>query len=398
MIDRKVMPSILTFTTLYPNIIQSTHGVFVENRLRHLRKETNVKARVIAPIPWIPTHKGPFKNYPDYPAIPDTETRCGVEITHPRYLIIPKIGWYLTPWLLYQGTKKAVQALNAKQKIDLIDAHYLYPDGLAAALHAKDLGIPFTMTARGSDVNVIADHILARKMITWAAKRANHIITVSESLKEKLISHHIDRNKVTTLRNGVDLDTFTPQDQKKSRRKFNIPQNNKILLSVGNLIELKGHHLIIKALTMLDNTYQLYIAGSGPDETMLKKLIEKLNLQDRVHLLGKVPHDQLPILYSAADALILASSREGWPNVVLESIACGTPVIANTVNGTPEIIKSPEAGILIKNREAETIKQGIEQLFSNLPNRNDTANYAKAFTWTETSLGQERIFKEILAK
>lgn len=386
---------ILTFSTLYPNKNQPNNGIFVENRLRHLLKDTKIQATVVAPVPWVPSFFKKSKSYGSFVSIPKVETRHNITIHHPRYLVIPKIGWYITPLFMYLATRNLIKQLHTKEKFDLIDAHYFYPDGVAAAALAQKLKLPFTITGRGTDLTLIPKYFLPRKMIEWASKKANALITVSASLKDDIISLNIDPNKITPLRNGIDLELFHTLETNQIRQFFSFPHQKKILLSVGYLIERKGNEFTITALASLPHDFHLVLAGSGPEEIKLKKIIHDLHLNDRVTFLGQVPHHDLIKLYNAADCLILASSREGWPNVLLEAIACGCPVVSTRVNGTPEIILKPEAGILIDDRKPETIAKGILELFKNLPSRAETSAYAKDFTWKETSLGQEKIFKKI---
>lgn len=387
---------ILTFSTLYPNKNQPNQGIFVENRLRHLMKDTKIQAIVVAPVPWVPSLFKSSKSYGPLVSIPEIETRHNVTIYHPRYLVIPKIGWYFaTPFFMYLATKSLVQKLHQVEKFDLIDSHYFYPDGVAAAALANDLKLPFTITGRGTDLNILPKYFLPKKMIIWSAQKANALITVSSSLKTILVNLGITPDKITSLRNGIDLNLFHLLEKDLFQNTFSFPSNKKIILSVGNIVENKGNEFTIRALAMLPDEYHLVLAGSGPEEAKLRNIIKDLHLNDRVTFLGQVPHHDLIKLYNAADCLVLASSREGWPNVLLEAIACGCPVVSTTVNGTPEIIQKPEAGILIQDRKPETIAKGILDLFKNKSSREKTSAYAKDFTWEETSLGQEKIFKKI---
>jgi glycosyltransferase involved in cell wall biosynthesis len=125
----------------------------------------------------------------------------------------------------------------------------------------------------------------------------------------------------------------------------------------------------------------LLIAGNGPLRPDLEAKISALGLEGRVRLLGEVPHDRLTELYGAADCSILMSEREGWPNVLLESMACGTPVLATTVGGTPEIVTRPEAGILLRERSAAALVEALRELRARPPDRVATRRYAEGFGW-----------------
>ncbi len=387
---------LITFSTLYPNAAQPTHGVFVENRLRHLVASGAAVSRVIAPAPYFPFRSRRFGSYATFADVPPWEERHGLAILHPRYPVIPKIGMNVAPFLLAMAALPAVRAaVKAGGGADIIDAHYLYPDGVAATLIGRLLGIPTVITARGTDVSLIPRYAAPRRMIQRAAAKAAGIVTVSAALKDGLAAIEVDPERITVLRNGVDLRLFRPLDREATRRRLGL--QGRILLSVGHLIERKGHHLILEAMASLPG-FTLLIAGEGPERANLEGLIARYGLADRVRLLGAKPHDQLPELYGAADALILASSREGWANVLLESMACGTPVVATPIWGNPEVVARPEAGLLIADRSAKSIADGVNALFARLPTRESTRDYASAFSWDATTEGQIALFRSIIAR
>jgi len=384
---------VLTYTTLFPNAVQPVKGIFVENRLRHLVDETGIESRVVAPVPWFPSQAPMFGAWAKFAAVPGAEQRHGVEILHPRYPVVPKVGMNIAPALLYAGTVGLVRKIAKHWDFDLIDAHYFYPDGVAAAMISRDLGKPLVITARGSDVNVLPEFALPRAQIRWAAGRAAGLITVCQALKDRLIDLGAPAGKISVLRNGVDLDALRPMDREEARRRLGV--EGRVLLSVGNLVELKGHHLIIESLKDFADV-TLLIAGGGPERAALEKHAEVCGVAGRVRFLGQIPHDQLAWIYSAADALVLASSSEGWANVLLEAMACGTPVVATNVSGTVEVVTSPDAGLLIDDRSAAGITDGVRRLFSALPDRSATRRFAELFSWDETSRGQSDLFASIL--
>jgi len=318
----------------------------------------------------------------------------GIAVDHPRYLIIPKLGMSATPYFLYRAMKRAIGAILASgQPIDLIDSHYFYPDGVAAAWAAREFGLPIVITARGTDLNLIPQYPLPRRMIRATAASADGLITVCAALKDTLVKLGVPPTKVTVLRNGVDLDFFRPMPREEARRQFGITRRT--LASVGHLIDRKGHHHVIAALPRMRDT-DLIIAGDGEKLSALKGLASRLGVADRVRFLGAVNQETLRTLYTAVDALVLASSREGWANVLLESMACGTPVIASAVWGTPEVVASPDAGVLMPSLDAEGVVHGTERLFEHLPSRSATRAYAEQFGWEPTTQGQLNLFREIL--
>jgi glycosyltransferase involved in cell wall biosynthesis len=385
---------IVTFSTLYPNEVQDTHGVFVENRLRHLVGSNKVSARVVAPVPWFPFSGAAFGRYGQLAKAPLRERRFGIDIVHPRYPVLPKIGMSIAPLSLYAFVKPVLARLiNDGWDFDLLDAHYFFPDGVAAVMLGRAFDKPVTITARGTDINLIPRYPVPRRMIRWAAERADGLITVCAALKEELVRLGVPPERVRTLRNGVDLEVFKPIDPQQAKDTLGV--NGPVLASVGSLIARKGHDLVIRALEHLPEV-TLLIAGQGPEKAALARLAAALGVEKRVRFLGSVPHERLSEIYSAADALVLASSREGWPNVLLESMACGTPVIASNVWGAPEIIKAPEAGVLLPDRTASAIVSAAGALLAAPPPREATRAYAQRFSWQETTEGQIDLFSRIL--
>lgn len=387
---------VLLFSSLYPSAVRPIHGIFVETRLRELLKTGQVQARVVAPVPWFPFKAKRFGEYAQFAATPRQETRNGVEVHHPRYLLLPKVGMNLAPYAMALGALRTVRRLQREGfDPDLIDAHYYYPDGVAAGLLAKWLGKPFVVTARGTDLNLIPQFPFPRKLILETAAQASASIGVCQALMDSLGELGADSRKLHTLRNGVDLERFVPEERTQARQRLGLPADGRYLLSVGHLIERKGHHIAIEALSHLPEV-TLLIAGGGPEEGALKALAERLGVAKRVRWVGVVPQTDLKWWYSAADVLALCSSREGWANVLLEAMACGTPVIATNIWGTPEVVSSPAAGVLMARRDATALAAAWQQLQTRLPCRKATRAHAETFSWDATTQGQLTLFREVV--
>jgi glycosyltransferase involved in cell wall biosynthesis len=280
-------------------------------------------------------------------------------------------------------------------EFELIFAHFFYPDGVAAVMLGRSLNKPVVITARGSDLNLTPQHRLPRLMIQWAARHAAGMITVSAALKGVLTDLGVPTERVAVLRNGVDLKLFQPIARAELRAGLGL--EGRTLLSVGNLIPLKGHDLAIRALPLLPDM-ALLIAGHGPEEGNLKALAAQAGVAHRVRFLGTLSQPQLRDYYGAADALVLASSREGWANVLLESMACGTPVIATSVGGTPEVVAAPEAGVLMADRTPDALVRAVRRLFAHYPDHAATRRYAERFSWDEITGGQLSLFERVIGE
>ena len=388
------MIKLLTFSTLYPSSVRPSHGIFVETRLRYLLASGEVQSVVVAPVPWFPFASQRFGEYAKFARTPREETRNGIRVLHPRFALIPKLGMSITPALLAAAALPALRRLMREgYDFDVIDAHYFYPDGVAAAILGKHLNKPVVITARGTDINVLPRYALPRAMIRWAATRTAANVTVSQALKNEMLKLRIDSNRIVVLRNGVDLNRFQPIERATRRRELGF--DTFTLLSVGNLIPSKGHHLVIQALTLMPGV-RLLIAGSGPQRHTYEQLTHNLGVANRVVFLGSIPQVALKDYYGAADALVLASQREGWPNVLLESMACGTPVIATKISGIPEIVAAPEAGVLMDEHSSQGVVRAIEHLREHYPVHAATRAYAERFSWDDTTNGQLALFRQVL--
>jgi glycosyltransferase involved in cell wall biosynthesis len=388
---------LLTFSTLFPNNARPNHGVFVENRLRHLVATGEAVSEVLAPVPWFPSANPRFGDWAVNARVVPRETRHGLTIRHPRFPVIPRIGMSLAPVLLYRAMVPVVRRMLAEGPgFDAIDAHYVYPDGVAAVWLGQRFGLPVVVTARGTDVSLIPGFPRPRRLIQGAIAGAAALVAVSAALKDALVEIGAPDSKVTVLRNGVDTALFRPPADRDAARAA-LGVGRRTLISVGLLIERKGHHRTIEAMTQLPE-FELIIVGEGPERDRLAALIARLGVGDRVRLLGARPHAALPALYGAADASVLSSSREGWANVLLESMACGTPVVASPIWGNPEVVRAPAAGVITRENSAAGVVEGVRRLFADLPSRAATRAYAEPFSWDETTAGQLALFRRVIAE
>ncbi len=379
---------LLTLSSLYPNACQPNHGVFVENRLRHLVGGGAAESCVIAPVPWFPGRGGPG-------AVPPEEHRHGLRVLHPRFLALPKLGLLTNPHALYHAARGALLRLLAEGfAFDAIDAHYLFPDGVAAVRLAREFGKPVVITARGSDTSQLPALPFAGAAIRRAIAEADALVAVSQGLAEGLLALGAEPARVTVLRNGVDTGLFAPPAER-ARLRAELGFAAPTLLSVGLLIPRKRHHLTIEALTLLPD-HRLVILGEGPERGALQALAERLGVAGRLAMPGARPHAELPRWYGAADAMVLASEREGWANVLLEAMGCGTPCVATPAWGMAEAISAPAAGLVTDAATPAAIAQAVRALPSTAPDRGATRAHAERFGWEATTEGQLALFRRLL--
>src|SRR5439155_19838845 len=197
------------------------------------------------------------------------------------------------------------------------------------------------------------------------------------------------------LRNGVDLTLFRPHDRNAARRALGFTRPT--LLAVGNLVALKRHKLMVEALARLPE-FDLVIVGEGPKRSAIERAAHERDVAGRVRLLGRMPQGRLPEIYSAADLLLLVSAHEGWPNVLLESMACGTPVVVSDMSGIAEIVGAAEAGRVVADINPSRLADLVREISSAPPSRAATRRHGEQFDWQSTTEGQIALFQEVLQR
>jgi glycosyltransferase involved in cell wall biosynthesis len=386
--------SVITIASLFPNREQPRHGIFVEERLWHLRNACDVPFHVVAPVPWFPFRSHRFSEYGMYARIPRQEERRDLLIRHPRFVTIPKVGMTAQPFLYAAAIAPMVRSLVRESTTPvLLDGQFLYPDGVATALLARWLKVPYILTARGNDVTLYPRYAAPRRLVTWACSGAERVITVSESLRDLLLALGVEPSRVVTLRNGVDLDRFHPVDRDEARSRSGI--NRPTVVAVGHLIPRKDHELLIRAMGLVPDV-DLVIIGEGPLREHLQNVGRECGMADRLRILGNMSQADLLNFYSAADLSALTSRNEGMANVLLESMACGTPVVATVCEGVPELLTDAAAGVMVLERTPEAIAAAIAALRTNPPGRSRTRAYAESLGWAPTIEGLRSVVLEAL--
>lgn len=391
--------NILAFTTLWPNAEQPNFGVFVKHRVAALAKLDGVNVRVVAPVPetrLLPRAvlnsdrllpRAVLTRWRQAARVPEQEVIDGLPTFHPRYLVTPKIGMSFYGGWMARGAWRTVERLHAEKAFDLIDAHYVYPDGYAATLLGERLNVPVFITARGTDVNLFSRMPLIRPKIVKALSRAAGIIAVSEALKTRMIELGVAVEKIAVIRNGVNHEVFHPRERNEARRRLGLEPEDRILLSVGALVSVKGFDRLIEAMALLKqngNQLKLFVIGEGSERDALESQISNLKLESCVRLLGAKLQNELADCYSAADLFCLASRREGCPNVVIEALACGLPVAAADVGGVRELVKEHN-GRLVSPPTPENFAAEIRAALSAVWKREEIAASGGARSWDEVA-------------
>jgi glycosyltransferase involved in cell wall biosynthesis len=374
---------------MYPNPAQPVHAVFVHRRISHVAQLCDV--RVLSPIPYFP-FAWHLKRYAHRRRIPSAAKIDGVAVSYPRFLSVPKFLKPLDGILMFLAVWWHARKLRQSFDPDVIDTQLAYPDGYAGLLLARLLGKPMTVTLRGHDINVFPGHPIRRRQIVRALRGASRVMSVADALRRAAVELGCPEERTETIPNAVDGRLFYPEDRQAARDRLGLPADRQIVISVGHLVERKGHHLVLEAMRRIkqrDGTVFYYVIVGAPGEEgntlpALRQQVADCGLSNDVLFAGAVLNEELGDWYSAADASCLASAKEGWANVLLESLACGTPVVATNVWGTPEVIREGEHGALVE-RTAESIAGGLVAALSRAWDRGALTRYARSFNWSDVA-------------
>lgn len=353
---------VLVLSTVYPNGVQPHHGIFVQQRVAGYPEDLDVRA--VAPQAWFPFTSGLRPGF--RPALPDAERLAdGKEVLHPRFLSLPAIGKFLDGTLLALCVLPGLLKLRRSFPFDVIDAHFGYPEGPAAILLGRFFRVPVVLTLRGLEQRLSA-YRLRQPQLAFAVRGAERVVAVSEDLRATALAAGAAPERVRTIPNGVDTALFVPRDRAAARRSLGLAEEGTYLLTVGSLSERKGAHLVLEALEILAGSFPnlryLVVGGAGAEgdeEERLRRRAAALGVSARVVFAGPRRREELPDWYNACDLFVLPSSLEGCPNVVVESLACGTPVVATAVGGIPQLLADPETGVIVPRRDGAAVAAGL---------------------------------------
>jgi glycosyltransferase involved in cell wall biosynthesis len=378
-----VKSRLLIFSNLYPLPWEPQRGMFNYQQFSRLADYFDV--RVVVPVPFTDWYSGK-KNH-----LVGEDSYRGPERWLFPYFFTPKILRGLYPLMMKWSLRWQLFSRIKKFQPDYVMGSWLYPDGIVAADIANQLDIPYVLKAHGSDINIYLDNAARGEKILQACRHARKVIVVSQALKNILVSRGIDPAQIEVLYNGVDAQLFSPDSNHKNNDQVDV---GKKLLFVGNLKHDKGVMELLEAFAALaGRTHQLTIVGDGVMRGEMQYFVQSQSLSERVHFAGSLPHARLPALMRDTDLLVLPSYREGVPNVILEAMASGLPVVASDVGGIPEIVELGVSGFLVPAMNAKVLTQAIESALIHDWDCAAIAAKAQQFTWASNI---ERLRKAII--
>ncbi|THD34794.1 MAG: glycosyltransferase family 4 protein [Sphingomonas sp.] len=377
------MLRVLTLSTLFPDSTRRNFGVFVERQTLGLAAHPDVELRVVAPI-GLPPFPLPLRGrHAKLAKVPLGEQWKGIDVYRPRFRSVPGTAGRFHAGALTRALVPLLTDLRRDFPFDVIDASFFFPDGPAAVALGNRFGVPVSIKARGSDVHHWGMAAATSGQVRDAGRAADGLLAVSAAMKRDMVALGMPGERIRVHRTGVDLGQFAPRDRAAAKAALHVA--GPLVVSTGALIERKGHDIVIEAIAALANT-TLIVAGEGAYRPALEAKIAALGLENRVRLLGAVPHAEMPALLAAADAMALASTNEGLANAWVEALACGTPVVIPDVGGAGEVVTERAFGRIV-GRSAAGFASGIAAVLADRTPAATVRAGAERFTWEANTAG-----------
>lgn len=387
---------ILSFTTVYPRPGEPRFGVFVRARLQALAEFSDIV--VVSPTAVI-DFGNPNRRLGGAFAPSGLSTDGELRVLRPRWIYPPSIGW-MHPWWLAAFTARPIARLRQEFPFNMIDAHFGHPEASAAHRLAARFRVPFTVTLRGNET-FHAQDARKRRLMACALRAAARVVGVSEPLREFALSLGVEPDRAITIPNGIDSSVFHPRDRAAERRRLGMDNTEVHILSAGYLIERKGHHRIVEALPSLiagGRSVRLWIVGDpgseGDYSAEIRHCVFQCGVQASVSFVPSVEAAELACYMSACDVFCLASSREGWPNVVNEALACGAPVVACNVGGVPAMIPDHRFGFVVESGNRDELASALAAALSRDWDRNAISQHGLSRSWRQVA---REVFEQFCA-
>jgi teichuronic acid biosynthesis glycosyltransferase TuaC len=392
---------LVVFSALFPSVVRPGAGLFIRERMFRVARHRPLA--VISPQPWFPGQSLIRLLRPGYrPQAPALEIQQGIRVYHPRFLSVPGLLRQFDGWSMALASLGLMRRLR-RQGARLIDAHFAYPDGEAATRLGRWLDLPVTITLRGTEVPHSRNRAL-RPRLARTLKSATRVFSVSDSLRRLAIELGASAGNAEVVGNGVDTACFHPVDRTAARRKYALPADARVLVSVGALIERKGMHRVIEIMPALikhhPDLHYLIVGGASPEgdnRAELAAQVARLRLGEHVHFLGALPPDELKWPLSASDVFVLATRNEGWANVFLEAMACGLPVVTTDVGGNAEVVCRDALGAIVPFGDNTALQQALDDALDRAWDRSAILDYARANQWDARVAQLLQAFEPLLA-
>jgi glycosyltransferase involved in cell wall biosynthesis len=374
---------VLLMTNIFPNALDPSDAAYNRRQFSELGKLCDVE--VLALVPWFPGAGlvGDRLRAGRLARLPRRWHVDGLDVRHPRVLYVPRIGRRWSGALYTASLLPIVSSSRA----DVLVGAFAYPDGWAAVALARMLGVPAVVKVHGTDVHTLAAGPLADKL-RWALRGARAVVGPSRPLVERAIELGADPRHARVIPNGIDAELFHPRDRLEARRALDVPQEGKQILFVGRLEPQKGTDELLvafEALRAKRPDARLVMIGDGVSRSAHEQLVRERGLP--VLFAGWQSHAEVADWLAASDVLALPSWAEGTPNVVLEALASGRPVVATRIGGIPDVMRDPRLGALVSPRATGELADALDRMLDGSHDPEAIARSANLSAWPESARG-----------
>lgn len=353
---------VLIETKIFPNVRDPMAAPF--NRLQFEALSKLCEVELIASVPWFPGETLlARRNGKSVIPIPASDQVGGLQANYQRVLYLPRIGRPLSGVSYAASLWPRIRSLRGR--VDVVLAAFAYPDGFAGALLAKALGVPLVVKLHGTDINQLPKQVGLGMQIRWTLRQAAAVFGPSRPLVERAVELGANSEHAHVVLNGIDRSTFRVRDRVEAKRELGLASEARQLLFVGNPARSKGLGDLVSAMAAIKGiapSAELIVIGDGPEAEQHRQQASQLGVA--LQLLGKQPHAVVAKYIAACEALVLPSWAEGTPNVVLEALASGRRVVATAVGGIPDVVTSPEHGILVNPRDVAALTDALRRVLS----------------------------------
>jgi teichuronic acid biosynthesis glycosyltransferase TuaC len=396
---------LLVITHSFPTKYNPIATIFILNQLEALKKECDIK--VIYPHAYVPKFK--FLNqYHRFSKIPNKELIKGIEVLHSKYFMFPRILFvpkllnfflFIEAFLSNLASKKLAERTVEKWNPDIIHIHGLLADGLIGLNLKKKYHKPVVVNVWGEDVTKFSKEMFSKNLAHRTLRNSDAIICQSNFLKNEIKKLRI-KNRFFTITVGPLLSRFKPKEMNRSRKDLKLPENKRIILFVGGLIPRKGVEFLIKATRLIarkDKDILVLLIGRGFLKAKLKKLASELKLDNNVKFLGIKNNEDIVKYMNASEVFVLPSLNEGLPVVLCEALACGKPVVATSVAGTPELV-TKDVGYLVKTEDEDDLAQKIMLALNNKWDKSKILKRGREFSVDNAATKLLKVYKYFISK
>ncbi len=376
------MPRITVVTPYFPISERSRNGRSAFETLRFLRNVADLK--VICPLASYPNILGLSPKSYDLPDL--SYSPPGFDTTYLQYPALPVVSRPINGYSCQRLLREPLRA----SKPDLVLNYWIYPEGFGAVRAGHQLGVPVIVGAIGSDLRRISGALI-REFTRKTLVEADGVITVSHELRQRAIAFGVKPENATAILNGSDTSVFYPGDRDEARRNLGVDSPHELIVFVGSLLVTKGLFELLEAFIALSAARphaRLAVIGDGPAGEQLKRRASEAGVLDRIVFAGRQTSEVVSEWMRAADVFCLPSHSEGCPNVIVEALSCGRPIVATNVGGIPELLTG-DCGAMIPPHDAPALCRALDRVLSQSW---DAARIAKSF-----SRGWEEVAEETFA-